>query len=230
MSAVAYEVKLERFRAARSHHAARGEEISRGLRGKWKAGEMIALAKTSCCRCRGVGTRRGRWVGSLVPCNCVLRAVFRACLERYQRTSSKEKYMSKTSLGWSSAGGKDRGLRWERMDEDYLADFWLMAKRTLDREHWEIFRLHYVGGADWRACCRALKIDRGNFFHCCYRIEQQMGRVFRETEPYSLFPLDEYFSPVVRRTRPEVLARTPITPGLIRGQDVASGGAVVNAA
>jgi hypothetical protein len=26
-----------------------------------------------------------------------------------------------------------------------------------------------------------------------YRIEQKLGRVFRELEPYSLFPLDEYF-------------------------------------
>ena len=27
-----------------------------------------------------------------------------------------------------------------------------------------------------------------------YRIEQKLGRVFRELEPYPLFPLDEYFN------------------------------------
>jgi hypothetical protein len=38
-----------------------------------------------------------------------------------------------------------------------------------------------------------LNIDRGTFFHTVYRIEQKLGRAFRELEPYSLFPLDEYF-------------------------------------
>jgi hypothetical protein len=37
-------------------------------------------------------------------------------------------------------------------------------------------------------------MDRGNFFHAVYRIEQRLGRMFRELEPYSLFPLDEYFN------------------------------------
>jgi hypothetical protein len=42
-------------------------------------------------------------------------------------------------------------------------------------------------------CARKLGIDRGSFFHAVYRIEQKLGRVFRELEPYPLFPLDEYF-------------------------------------
>jgi hypothetical protein len=37
-------------------------------------------------------------------------------------------------------------------------------------------------------------MDRGNFFHSVYRIEQKLGRGFRELEPYALFPLDEYFN------------------------------------
>jgi hypothetical protein len=36
-------------------------------------------------------------------------------------------------------------------------------------------------------------MDRGNFFHSVYRIQQKMGRVFRELEPYGLFPVDDYF-------------------------------------
>ena len=36
-------------------------------------------------------------------------------------------------------------------------------------------------------------MDRGMFFHAIYRIEQKLGRKFRELEPYALFPLDEYF-------------------------------------
>jgi len=37
-------------------------------------------------------------------------------------------------------------------------------------------------------------MDRGAFFHEAYRIEQKLGRVFRELEPHALFPVDEYFN------------------------------------
>ncbi len=53
-------------------------------------------------------------------------------------------------------------------------------------------------GADWRLCERKLKLDRGNFFHTIYRIEQKLGRAFRETQPYGLFPVDEYFHGALR--------------------------------
>jgi hypothetical protein len=39
-----------------------------------------------------------------------------------------------------------------------------------------------------------LGMNRGNFFHAVYRIEQKLGRVFRELQPYPLFPLDDYFN------------------------------------
>jgi hypothetical protein len=58
---------------------------------------------------------------------------------------------------------------------------------------YELFRYHFILGADWKLCTRKVGIDRGNFFHAVYRIEQKLGRVFRELEPYPLFPLDDYF-------------------------------------
>jgi len=41
------------------------------------------------------------------------------------------------------------------------------------------------------------------FFHILYKVEQKLGRVFRELEPYSLFPLDEYFGGTMRNDRSE---------------------------
>jgi len=32
-----------------------------------------------------------------------------------------------------------------------------------------------------------------------YRVQQKLGPVFRELEPYSLYPLDEYFGGTLRR-------------------------------
>ena len=37
-------------------------------------------------------------------------------------------------------------------------------------------------------------MDRGTFYHQVYRIQERLGRVFKELEPYALFPLDEYFN------------------------------------
>ena len=69
----------------------------------------------------------------------------------------------------------------------------LVSKRALAETEYAIFRYHFLLGADWKLCCRKLNIDRGNFFHAVYRIEQKLGRTFRELEPYALFPVSEYF-------------------------------------
>ena len=47
---------------------------------------------------------------------------------------------------------------------------------------------------DQPACSRQLGICRGNFWHVAYRIEQKLGRAFRELKPYGLFPLADYFA------------------------------------
>ena len=45
-------------------------------------------------------------------------------------------------------------------------------------------------------------MDRGTFYHEVYRIQERLGRVFRELEPYALFPVDEYFNGVKTTTQP----------------------------
>ena len=106
--------------------------------------------------------------------------------------------------------GRERNFSWGRKDEEYLADFILVSRRNLDELEFKVFKYHFLLGADWRLCCRRLNIDRGNFFHAIYRIEQILGRVFRELEPYGLFPLDEYFHGSVR-AMPEP-KRAPAAP------------------
>jgi hypothetical protein len=83
---------------------------------------------------------------------------------------------------------------WGLKNEEYIADFCLVSRRVLDDDEYKIFRYHFLLGADWTLCCRKLKVDRGTFFHDVYRVEQKLGRCFRELEPYALFPLDQYFN------------------------------------
>ncbi len=126
------------------------------------------------------------------PCNCVFRAIFRACYARFQQCAIKEKYVSRVSL--ESNPGRQRRSVWGLKNEEYVADFCLVTRRTLTEKEYSLFKFHFLLGADWKLCCRKMNIDRGTFFHAVYRIEQKLGKTFRELEPHALFPLDEYFS------------------------------------
>jgi hypothetical protein len=55
-------------------------------------------------------------------------------------------------------------------------------------------------------------MDRGIFFHMIYRIQQKLGRAFREIEPYSLFPLDEYFGGSIKKALPGIRKVVPMVP------------------
>jgi hypothetical protein len=168
----------------------------------WNRSETIALASEQCTVCHGGGLRYTPIKGKHAPCNCVLRSIFRACYARFRDSALKEKQV--TTVSWQYCeSGKGGGRRtWGRRDEEYVADFCLIARRTLtDFEH-QLFRFHFLLGADWRLCCRRLGMDRGLFFHSVYRIQQKLGLTFRELQPYALFPLDEYFGGKIQKALP----------------------------
>jgi hypothetical protein len=123
--------------------------------------------------------------------------------------------------------GKEGKLVWGRKDEEYIADFCLVSRKALDDFEYSVFKFHFLLGADWRLCTRRLNIDRGNFFHAVYRIEQKLGRMYRELQPYGLYPLDEYFHGVRKPPRESVTfdglsstmnvrAYTPFRPPVLR--------------
>lgn len=158
---------------------------------EWTRSDTLALAIHNCTQCHGSGLRLSR-KGAVTPCNCVLRSIFRVCWERFVHCTTQEKHLSRVSL--EPHAGRARPSTWGRKDEEYIADFCLVSRRALDDFEHRLFRYHFLLGADWRICSRKLGMDRGNFFHAVYRIEQKLGRVFRELEPYALFPVDEYFN------------------------------------
>jgi hypothetical protein len=89
------------------------------------------------------------------------------------------------------AGGQGRST-WALKREEYCADFELIARRVLTEVELRLFRLHFLERGDWKLCTRRLTIDRGNFFHAVYRIEQKLGRAYSELKPYALHPADDY--------------------------------------
>jgi hypothetical protein len=171
---------------------------------EWTRSDTIGLALLSCRQCNGGGLRptRGK---RMTVCNCVLRAIFRACLERYYE-------LRETPHRWAASFERattHRRPTWGIKSAEYCADFELVARRHLDPWHHRVFRLHFIRGLDWRECCPIIRTDRGNFYHAIYRIEERLGRVFRELKPYSLFPLDEYFNAVNRAPEPWMPAEQP---------------------
>jgi hypothetical protein len=172
---------------------------------EWNRSETIALAKPKCAYCLGIGIRRGRRKGYEHACECVFRAIFKTCYARFRECATMEKHMSTVSLDRSS--GPDGKRFYGRKVEEYVADFCSVSRRALDEEQYRLFRYHYLLGADWRLCCRALRMDKGDFFHRVYRVEEILGRTYRELKPYPLFPLYEYFGPTADASFPFAVRR-----------------------
>jgi hypothetical protein len=182
---------------------------------EWSRSEVLGVAKEACTHCQGYGLRRSR-SGSAEPCQCVLRGIFRACYNRFRHCASLEKYLSRVRL--EQVNGKDHKQIWGMKNEEFMVDFCRIAERTLNESEFRIFRFHFLLGADWKLCCRRLGMDRGNFFHMVYRIQQKLGRVFRELEPYALFPLDEYFGGAIRKVAQNNVLPMP-SPAKRKGLD-----------
>ena len=171
---------------------------------QWNRSNAIGLSKAGCTKCRGLGLHAGRGE-TQTPCNCVFRGAFRACWNRFRECVALGSYGSSVSL--ELCNGKDGRRRYSLKREEFMADFCLVTRRTLDEAEYRLFRFHFFLGADWKLCCKRLNIDRGAFFHQVYRIEQKLGRTFAELEPFPLFPADEYFN------RPHAgVAVKPTTP------------------
>lgn len=140
------------------------------------------------------------------PCYCVFRAVFRACYNRFRVLAARGVNAGTVSLEFCR--GHEGRRFYGRKAEEYLADFTLVSRRHLEGLDYDVFRFHFLLGASWKLCCRRLNMDRGNFFHAVYRVEEKLGRAFAELQPYSLYPLDEYFGGAYRRNPAMIHRRT----------------------
>lgn len=191
----------------------------------WTKSNTLALAKQGCTFCFGLGLLRTK--GKDSPCKCVLRSIFRACHRRFRKCATAYPRLTRVDLDahrLERHGGRGRlkgncstaaqGRSTQRIhygfpNEEYCTDFLNVAKRVLgghshggqpDTPLYQIFKWHFLHGADFRLVNRQLgrAIDDRNLFHDFYRIEEQLGRAFAETEPYALWPLDEYFGGTTR--------------------------------
>lgn len=184
---------------------------------QWTRSETLALAQQSCVLCYGLGLREVRQ-GASTPCACVFRAVFRACLNRFRECTDRQRRISHVSL--EGIPGRKQKAVYSRKDEEYIADLCLVSKRVLNESDYQVFKFHFLLGADWKLCCQRLNLDRGNFFHQVYRIQERLGRVYAELEPYALFPLDEYFGGGTHGAAPRAYKFEPAGQNADKGKEI----------
>src|SRR5580692_1092989 len=77
----------------------------------------IGLAKASCLLCHGVGVRVIR-KDTEVPCNCIFRAIFRACLNRFRYCTSSADHIGSVSLEFCR--GNEGKRTYSRKQEEFV--------------------------------------------------------------------------------------------------------------
>ncbi|HUA61786.1 MAG TPA: hypothetical protein VML19_23730 [Verrucomicrobiae bacterium] len=163
---------------------------------QWDRSLAIGIANAACTICEGVGVTLDRHYEE-TPCDCVLRAVFRACYQGFIECVALGERTA--SVSWERCGGPRGGRTFSRKREEYIVDFLNVAERHLEPEEHRLFRYYFILGADSALCGQRLQMDRGTFFHCLYRVEKKLGRVYAELKPYPLYPLRDYFGGVAHK-------------------------------
>ena len=178
----------------------------------WSRLETTRLAKPGCQLCKGEGIIQGARITTVNPCGCVLREIFRQCLDHFRTCAASVGSMR--AARWACEGGrsKNRGICHVHRNQEFVADFCLSARRELSGLRLQIFNFHFVLGGAPKLVCRRLGISLGEYFHQQYRIEEILGRAFREMQPYALYPLKAYFGDVFAHCTESCLVPPMVRP------------------
>jgi hypothetical protein len=133
-----------------------------------------------------------------VICECALRRIFAICVHRAQECLEHPVENGPVGI-------------------EYAADIQWAAQRELDAEDYRIFQYHLLQGHDYNACCARLHMHPTYFWGRVYRIQEVLGRVFAELEPYPLFPTYAYFKGW-RHEKAPALHRNQQNLNVIRGR------------
>lgn len=167
----------------------------------WTRSETIALALMKCQDCRGLGIYLNAREQE-VPCSCALRAIFRACHKRFKAATEGQRLKGGSTVKMEQTGqGKSSHMYFSRKTEEYIADFTNICRRNLTPAEWALFSPRYILGAELKFVAEKKGLTSDSLSHHFAGIEACLGRAFRETTPFALYPLDEYFSDTTRGER-----------------------------
>lgn len=164
------------------------------------------LARLDCPLCGGMGYQEMKKRGP-APCDCALRNIFRACYARFRDCVEDGRALSRVNFERSANGRGNRGT-WGLKREEFMADFELVARRSLSPGAHQLFRFHYILGASAAMCARRLRVTRSAIRYALERIEMGLGKAFASLQPYPLYPLSDYFNK--RRAEPVKACPLPL--------------------
>ena len=128
--------------------------------------QLHAMPRVPDCDCR----KRARWRHAIACC-----ALFFASVMIVLFADVSRKGIEPGFPGAASGKPAARPVGDVKTKNISRISAWCRAELHGQTED-KIFRYHFLLGADWKLCARKLGIDRGNFFHAVYRIEQKLGR------------------------------------------------------
>ena len=172
---------------------------------EWNKRDLGFLARPNCPLCKGEGCSPSNQRG-IRPCGCSLKGIFRACYARFRDCVNDGRALSRVSFDRSPSGRSNRGM-WGLKREEYMADFELVARRSLSHAEHRLFRFHYILGASESMCAKRLGISTQAAKKAVQRLEVKLGLAFAALEPYALYPLYDYFNKV--HTEPVKPCRLP---------------------
>jgi hypothetical protein len=149
---------------------------------QWERSNVIGLARASCTLCHGYGLRPVLR-GEEYPCNCVFRAVFKACYRRFRECVALGAHTN--AVTWERCGGPSGYRAYSRKREEFMADFVIVSRRTLEDLEYGIFRSHFLLGADFKLCCPAIPYRPGHFLPPCLYHPGTLGPGLRRIGPLS---------------------------------------------
>lgn len=157
----------------------------------WTTSKTIAMAKTGCETCNGLGLK-----SEGVACPCVLRAVYRACYNRFVDCQHAANHTNTVKLEFTGGHAENRQV-FGRRNEEFSADFALVSKRYLNKKEYQLFRFHVMLGASASLIARREQLPEWAVQVAIANMEAKLGAAYANLRPYALYPLDEYFSQVL---------------------------------
>jgi hypothetical protein len=76
---------------------------------------------------------------------------------------------------------------------EFCVDVERVARLTMNRLQWEVFRGRHIDELDSKTISRRLGLSTTHYFQHLYRAEFLAGKAFVRTEPYALYPTSSYF-------------------------------------
>lgn len=163
---------------------------------------LADLRCQQCVRADGVATGyrwRKKWRGGEgVACGCVYRRAFRIAMRKVEEIIARYPPEARLEIAGMKGQGAGRfSFTYSMPAVELLADVELTARRELGAARWPLFEMHYLRREQWFECLPKLAkrglqagVDRGNFFHECYAVELQLGKLWIAE---GLVPLYRYF-------------------------------------